>query len=111
MDGWIDGQVGGWMDEEWWDELSFRIKDRFDVNVTLVSQSQAMRIVRTVGQAFEVCHKLSLQSADGQMDRQMDRLALEESGKSEEETPSEGKIFHLGMCYQCLYNFYRKKRL
>ncbi|KAG7314595.1 hypothetical protein KOW79_021898 [Hemibagrus wyckioides] len=53
-------------------------------------KSQAMRIVRTVGQAFEVCHKLSLQSADGQMDRQMDRLALGENGKSEEETPSEG---------------------
>lgn len=53
-------------------------------------KSQAMRIVRTIGQAFEVCHKLSLQIADGQMDRQMDRLALGESGKSEEETPSEG---------------------
>ncbi|KAM9441425.1 carboxyl-terminal PDZ ligand of neuronal nitric oxide synthase protein isoform 1-T1 [Clarias gariepinus] len=53
-------------------------------------KSQAMRIVRTVGQAFEVCHKLSLQTAEGQMDKQMDRLALGESGKSDEETPSEG---------------------
>lgn len=63
------------------------------INTILVSQSQAMRIVRTVGQAFEVCHKMSLQTADGQMDR----LALGESGKSEEETPSEGEreTYHL----------------
>ncbi|KAF5909089.1 carboxyl-terminal PDZ ligand of neuronal nitric oxide synthase protein-like isoform X1, partial [Clarias magur] len=53
-------------------------------------KSQAMRIVRTVGQAFEVCHKLSLQTAEGQMDKQMDRLALGESEKSDEETPNEG---------------------
>lgn len=81
-------KIDGWMKMIW---MSFRIKDPFDVNVNFVSQSQAMRIVRTVGQAFEVCHKLSLQSADGQMDRQMDRLALGENGKSEEETPSEGE--------------------
>ncbi|KAJ7405991.1 carboxyl-terminal PDZ ligand of neuronal nitric oxide synthase protein-like protein [Willisornis vidua] len=57
-------------------------------------KSQAMRVVRTVGQAFEVCHKLSLQhalhSADGQADGASD--------KSAEEQPLEGPQLFLQCC-------------
>lgn len=50
-------------------------------------QTQAMRIVRTVGQAFEVCHKLSLQHAEQDADGQADG----ESDKSTEEPSSHGE--------------------
>ncbi|XP_054468720.1 carboxyl-terminal PDZ ligand of neuronal nitric oxide synthase protein [Anoplopoma fimbria] len=49
--------------------------------------SQAMRIVRTVGQAFDVCHKLSLQHAEQDADGQADG----ESDKSTEESSSHGR--------------------
>lgn len=50
-------------------------------------KTQAMRIVRTVGQAFEVCHKLSLQHAEQDADGQADG----ESDKSSEEPSSHGR--------------------
>ncbi|XP_071379437.1 carboxyl-terminal PDZ ligand of neuronal nitric oxide synthase protein isoform X2 [Centroberyx affinis] len=50
-------------------------------------KTQAMRIVRTVGQAFEVCHKLSLQHAEQEADGQADG----ESDKSTEEATSHGR--------------------
>ncbi|TRY59553.1 hypothetical protein DNTS_012244 [Danionella cerebrum] len=53
-------------------------------------KSQAMRIVRTVGQAFEVCHKLSLQHAEQNADEQPDGAADSQSHQSGEEPSSQG---------------------
>uniref|UniRef100_A0A3Q2XA78 Carboxyl-terminal PDZ ligand of neuronal nitric oxide synthase protein n=1 Tax=Hippocampus comes TaxID=109280 RepID=A0A3Q2XA78_HIPCM len=44
-------------------------------------KTQAIRIVRTVGQAFEVCHKLSLQHAEQDADGQSDKSADESGGR------------------------------
>ncbi|XP_038164598.1 capon-like protein [Cyprinodon tularosa] len=56
-------------------------------------KTQAMRIVRTVGQAFEVCHKLSLQhaekDADGQPDGESDKSTEEPSSYAHKLTGSE----------------------
>lgn len=64
-------------------------------------QTQAMRIVRTVGQAFEVCHKLSLQHAEQDADGQADG----ESDKSAEESSNNGEA-HLRCLFSAMHRLF-----
>lgn len=68
----------------------------------LPCQTQAMRIVRTVGQAFEVCHKLSLQHAEQDADGQADG----KSDKSTEEPSSNGEDKLKGVYCSCAQFYY-----
>ncbi|XP_004074728.1 carboxyl-terminal PDZ ligand of neuronal nitric oxide synthase protein [Oryzias latipes] len=52
-------------------------------------KTQAMRIVRTVGQAFEVCHKISLQHAEQDADGDSDKSTEEDGSHGREVTGAE----------------------
>jgi hypothetical protein len=59
-------------------------------------QTQAMRIVRTVGQAFEVCHKLSINApTPDEEDREGEGAGSERDSEPISEKPRKGRYFRI----------------
>jgi carboxyl-terminal PDZ ligand of neuronal nitric oxide synthase protein len=68
----------------------------------LLLQTQAMRIVRTVGQAFEVCHKLSINApTPDEEDREGEGAGSERDSEPISDKPRKGRYFWIKIGFGC----------